>query len=176
MKERIPRPKMGALPREAYSGRAPAPPSNQFVTFNLNVEWSNLDYLVIDFPPGTGDTQLTILQKIKIDHSLIVTTPQEVALADTRKGINMFKSFNIPINGIVENMSYYICDNCDKKHFLFGESGGEKLSKEFNVKLLGKIPLSKIISNSGDEGDPSLIEKNEMLRDIYEKISINLIN
>ena len=88
-----------------------------------------LDYLIIDFPPGTGDTQLTIMQKLKIDHALIVTTPQEIALADTRKGINMFNRFNVPIAGIVENMSYFVCNKCDEKHFLFGENGGEKFQR-----------------------------------------------
>ena len=88
-----------------------------------DVEWDFHDYLIIDFPPGTGDTQLTIMQKLKIDYALIVTTPQEIALADTRKGINMFNRFNVPIAGIVENMSYFVCDNCGTKHFLFGENG-----------------------------------------------------
>ena len=115
-----------------------------------DVEWDFLDYLIIDFPPGTGDTQLTIMQKLKIDHALIVTTPQEIALADTRKGLNMFNRFNVPIAGIVENMSYFVCDNCSTKHFLFGENGGEKLAKEFNIRLLGKIPFHSTIAKNCD--------------------------
>ncbi len=141
-----------------------------------DVAWSYLDYLIIDFPPGTGDTQLTIMQKIQIDHALIITTPQEIALADTRKGINMFNSFNIPILGIVENMSYFVCDNCSTKHFLFGEDGGEKLAKEFNVKLLGKIPFHSSISKNCDAGTPELIHDNSDLNRIYQELSKSLIN
>ena len=141
-----------------------------------DVEWSNLDYLVIDMPPGTGDTHLTLMQKIKINHVVIVTTPQDISLADTRKGINMFKKFNIPISGVVENMSYFICNSCDEKHYMYGKGGGEKLSKEFNVKLLGKIPFDTLISNSSDEGNPNLILENQNLSSIYDNIADNLIN
>ena len=141
-----------------------------------DVAWNSLDYLIIDFPPGTGDTQLTIMQKVKIDHALIVTTPQEIALADTRKGINMFKTFNIPISGVVENMSYFVCDNCGTKHFLFGENGGEKLSKEFDIRLLGKIPFNSTISKNCDSGTPELILNNPNLEKIYLEICQNLIN
>ena len=141
-----------------------------------DVEWDFLDYLIIDFPPGTGDTQLTIMQKLKIDYALIVTTPQEIALADTRKGINMFSRFNVPIAGIVENMSYFICDNCSTKHFLFGENGGQKLAKEFNIKLLGKIPFHSTIAKNCDAGTPELIHNHSDLNKIYLELSKNLIN
>ena len=141
-----------------------------------DVEWDFLDYLIIDFPPGTGDTQLTIMQKLKIDYALIVTTPQEIALADTRKGINMFNRFNVPIAGIIENMSYFICDNCSTKHFLFGENGGEKLAKEFNIRLLGKIPFHSTIAKNCDAGTPELIHNHSDLNKIYLKLSKSLIN
>ena len=141
-----------------------------------DVEWDFLDYLIIDLPPGTGDTQLTIMQKLKIDHALIITTPQEIALADTRKGINMFNKFNIPIAGIIENMSYFVCDNCSTKHFLFGENGGEKLAKEFNINLLGKIPFHSAIAKNCDAGTPELIYNNTDLNEIYLEISESLIN
>ena len=141
-----------------------------------DVEWDFLDYLIIDFPPGTGDTQLTIMQKLKIDHALIVTTPQEIALADTRKGINMFNRFNVPIAGIVENMSYFVCDNCSTKHFLFGENGGEKLAKEFNLKLIGKIPFHSTIAKNCDVGTPELIHNHSNLNKIYLELSEKLIN
>ena len=141
-----------------------------------DVEWDFLDYLIIDFPPGTGDTQLTIMQKLKIDHALIVTTPQEIALADTRKGINMFNRFNVPIAGIVENMSYFVCDNCSTKHFLFGENGGERLAEEFNIKLLGKIPFHSVIAKNCDAGTPELIHNYLDLNKIYLEISESLIN
>ena len=140
-----------------------------------DVDWSDLDYLVIDFPPGTGDTQLTLMQKLKIDHALIVTTPQDVALSDTRKGINMFKTFNVPISGIVENMSYFKCNKCDEKHYLLGKGGGEKLSKEFDVKFLGQIPFDKKISENCDSGTPDLIQSNVQLKKIYEDITNKLI-
>ena len=140
-----------------------------------DVDWSHLDYLVIDFPPGTGDTQLTLMQKLKIDHALIVTTPQDIALSDTRKGINMFKTFNVPISGIVENMSYFICNKCDEKHYLLGRGGGEKLSKEFDVKFLGQIPFDKKISENCDSGTPELIQSNVELKKIYENITNKLI-
>ncbi len=140
-----------------------------------DVAWNYLDYLIIDFPPGTGDTQLTIMQKIQIDHALIVTTPQEIALADTRKGINMFNRFKVPIAGIVENMSYFVCNNCGTKHFLFGENGGEKLSKEFDIKLLGKIPFHSTIARNCDAGTPELIHKNSELSKIYLELSKSLI-
>ena len=140
-----------------------------------DVDWSHLDYLVIDFPPGTGDTQLTLMQKLKIDHALIVTTPQDIALSDTRKGINMFKTFNVPISGIVENMSYFICNKCDEKHYLLGKGGGEKLSKEFDIKLLGQIPFDKKITENCDSGTPDLIQSNIQLKKIYEDITNKLI-
>ena len=141
-----------------------------------DVEWDFLDFLIIDFPPGTGDTQLTIMQKVKIDHALIVTTPQEIALADTRKGINMFNRFNVSIAGIVENMSYFVCDNCGTKHFLFGENGGEKLAKEFNIRLLGKIPFHSTIAKNCDAGTPELIHNHSDLNKMYLELSKSLIN
>ena len=141
-----------------------------------DVAWSNLDYLVIDMPPGTGDTHLTLMQKLEINHVVVVTTPQDISLADTRKGINMFKKFNIPISGVIENMSYFICNNCDEKHYMYGKGGGERLSEEFSIKLLGKIPFDKLISNSSDRGNPNLIHENKNLSSIYDNIIDNLIN
>ena len=141
-----------------------------------DVAWSDLDYLVIDMPPGTGDTHLTLMQKLEINHVVVVTTPQEISLADTRKGINMFKKFNIPISGVVENMSYFICNNCNEKHYMYGQGGGEKLSEEFNVKFLGKIPFDTLISTSSDKGNPNLIHENKNLSSIYDNITDSLIN
>tara|TARA_E500000178_G_scaffold172170_1_gene171500 strand:+ start:627 stop:1583 length:957 start_codon:yes stop_codon:yes gene_type:complete len=105
------------------------------------VKWSNLDCLIIDLPPGTGDPHLTLMQKLKITHGIVVTTNEEIALADTRKGINMLIKLNVPISGVVENMSYLKCNNCEEKHFIFGKNGVENLCKEFNLKLLAKIPI-----------------------------------
>jgi len=105
------------------------------------VKWSNLDFLIIDLPPGTGDPHLTLLQKLKVTHSLVVTTNDELALSDTRKGINMLIKLNVPITGVIENMSYFQTNNNDEKHYIFGEKGTEELCKEFNLKLLEKIPI-----------------------------------
>ena len=119
-----------------------------------DVAWNFLDYLIIDFPPGTGDTQLTIMQKLKIDHALIVTTPQEIALADTRKGINMFNSFNVPIAGIVENMSYFACPHCGERTDIFGHGGAREEADRLGVDFLGEIPLHLSIRETSDGGNP----------------------
>ena len=106
-----------------------------------DVKWDDLDFLIIDLPPGTGDPHLTLLQKLKVTHSLVVTTNEDIALADTRKGINMLKKLNVPITGVIENMSYLKCKKCDEKHFIFGKNGVKKLCQDFNLKLLAKIPI-----------------------------------
>ena len=109
------------------------------------VDWGHLDFLVIDLPPGTGDAYLAILQKLKIDESLIVTTSQSLALADTKKGINLMLKFNIPITGIIENMSFFKCDE-GKKYYIFGENKVENLAEQFNTTVIAKLPIFK---NSG---------------------------
>lgn len=116
------------------------------------VEWENLDYLLIDMPPGTGDAQLTISQNAPLTGAIIVTTPQEVSLIDARRGLQMFQSVNVPILGIVENMSGYVCNHCHEVSHVFQQGGGERFAKEYNVMLLGKIPLDPRVSQSGDEG------------------------
>ncbi len=139
------------------------------------VYWNDIDYLVIDLPPGTGDTHLTIMQKIHIDHAIIVTTPQELALSDTRKGINMFKKFNVSISGVIENMSYFICEKCDEKHYLFGQGGGKRLSKEFNIPFLEEIPYDKSILEGADKGNPKIINENSNLNNLYINIASKVI-
>ena len=99
--------------------------------------------LIIDLPPGTGDAQLTLAQNSKLSGSIIISTPQEVALTDARKGINMFKKVNVDILGIVENMSYFICNKCDEKHFIFSKDGAKNQAERFNIPFLGQIPLTK---------------------------------
>jgi ATP-binding protein involved in chromosome partitioning len=106
------------------------------------VDWGHLDFMVIDLPPGTGDAYLAILQKLKIDESLIVTTSQSLALADTKKGINLMKKFNIPITGIIENMSFFKCDE-GKKYYIFGENNVENLAEQFNTTVIAKLPIFK---------------------------------
>lgn len=130
-----------------------APVANSLVTqFIRNVEWGELDYLLIDFPPGTGDVQLTLSQQADISGAILVTTPQEVALLDVRKALHMFVQVNIPILGIVENMSYYQPAPHEPPIYLFGKEGGKRLAAEAGVPFLGAIPVDPLISQSGDEG------------------------
>lgn len=125
----------------------------QFLTM---VSWGELDYLIIDYPPGTGDIQLTLSQTAPISGAVIVTTPQEVSLIDVRKAISMFKTMKVPVLGIIETMSYFICDGCDKKHYLFNQGGGERLMREYGVPLLASIPVDPETSRSGDDGKPQV--------------------
>ena len=127
-------------------------------TFTQKVLWNNLDFIVIDMPPGTGDTQLTFAQEIKVDGVIIVSTPQEIALADVRRGINMFDKLKVPILGLVDNMSFFESDD-GKKHNIFGEGGVEKTSNDYNKKFLGKIPIDIDLRVAADSGTP-LVEKN----------------
>jgi len=121
------------------------------------VMWGELDYLVVDLPPGTGDPSITIAQSIPNATVLMVTTPQEVALADVRRSIELFKKFDISIVGLVENMSYFFCGHTEKPIEIFGRGGGEKLSEEFGLPLLGMIPIDLEISKSGDSGAPLMV-------------------
>ncbi len=122
-------------------------------TFTQKVNWKNLDFIIVDMPPGTGDTQLTFSQEIKIDAAIIVSTPQEVALLDVKRGIKMFDKLGVKILGLISNMSYFKGDN-EKKYRLFGEGGVENTSKEFNKKFLGEIPIIPEVGKCGDEGKP----------------------
>ncbi|MDH4101642.1 MAG: Mrp/NBP35 family ATP-binding protein, partial [Nitrospirota bacterium] len=123
----------------------------QFLT---GVEYGELDYLVIDLPPGTGDVQLTLAQTIPITGSVIVTTPQDVALIDARRAIKMFEELKVPIIGIVENMSYFVCPHCSGTTEIFSQGGAEKTGKRYNTPLLGKLPLDVAIREGGDSGVP----------------------
>jgi ATP-binding protein involved in chromosome partitioning len=124
--------------------------------FMTEVEWPELDYLFIDLPPGTGDVQLTLAQSAKIDGVIIVTTPQKIAYIDAIKGIVMFQKLNIPVIGLLENMSYFECPDTRKKHYIFGEGGGSMVSEKFNVPLLGKVPIDPKVTIQGDEGAPMI--------------------
>ena len=122
--------------------------------FLKDFDWGDLDYLVVDLPPGTGDAPLSLSQLIPLSGVVIVTTPQDVALQDVAKGMAMFKQLEVPIIGVIENMSYFICPNCSEKHELFGRGGGERIAKTFNVPFLGQIPLQMNVRTGGDEGKP----------------------
>ena len=122
--------------------------------FLQNVDWGELDYLIIDLPPGTGDVQMTLTQRAPLSGAVVVTTPQEVSLIDAEKGVKMFFQVKVPVLGIVENMSYFICDGCDKKHTIFKSGGGKTLAERSNVPFLGEVPLVSQVVESGDDGCP----------------------
>ena len=135
--------------------------------------WDNLDYLIIDLPPGTGDVQLTLAQKIPVTGAIIVTTPQDIALLDARKGLKMFEKVNVPIIGIVENMSTHICSNCGHEEHIFGEGGGLQMSEDYHVDLLGSLPLDISIREQLDNGIPTVVSgKHEKITAIYSAIAI----
>ncbi len=144
--------------------------------FMTDVQWGELDYLIFDLPPGTGDIQLTLVQTIPLTGAVIVTTPQDVALADVRKAIKMFQRVNVPIIGIVENMSYFICPHCGKRDDIFDHGGGKRASEKFNVPFLGEIPINTRIRISGDSGKPVPIsypetEEAKIIREIARKLA-----
>jgi len=124
---------------------------NQFLG---DVSWGELDYLVLDLPPGTGDIQLTLAQSLKLSGAVVVSTPQEVALADVVRAQAMFDSLKIPVLGLVENMSYFICDGCDKKHHIFDEGGGRRMAEKYGLDVLAELPLDPALRASGDQGMP----------------------
>jgi ATP-binding protein involved in chromosome partitioning len=120
-------------------------------------QWHDLDYLVIDLPPGTGDIQLTLSQKVPVTGAVIVTTPQDIALLDARKGLKMFEKVGVPIIGIVENMSTHICSQCGHEEHIFGSGGGEKMGKDYDINLLGSLPLDIRIREQTDGGMPTVV-------------------
>jgi ATP-binding protein involved in chromosome partitioning len=134
--------------------------------------WSELDYLIVDMPPGTGDVQLTLSQKVPVTGAVIVTTPQDIALLDARKGLKMFEKVGIPILGIVENMSIHICSNCGHAEHIFGEGGGEKMCRDFGVDFLGALPLTMSIREQTDSGMPTVAaDPDGQIAQIYRGIA-----
>jgi ATP-binding protein involved in chromosome partitioning len=134
--------------------------------------WRELDYLIVDMPPGTGDIQLTLSQKVPVTGAVIVTTPQDIALLDARKGLKMFEKVGIPILGVVENMSTHICSNCGHTEAIFGAGGGEKMCADFGVDFLGKLPLQLSIREQADSGTPTVVaEPDGAVANIYKEIA-----
>lgn len=125
--------------------------------FCRKVSWGELDYLVVDMPPGTGDVQLSLAQLVPVTGAVLVTTPQEVSLHDVRKAHSMFEKVRVPVLGLVENMSYFKCDGCEKKHSLFGADGGKVLAKRLRLDLLAQLPMVPIVREGGDEGRPIVL-------------------
>lgn len=137
-----------------------------------DTRWRDLDYLVVDLPPGTGDIQLTLSQKVPVTGAIIVTTPQDIALLDARKGLRMFEKVGIPILGIVENMSTHLCSQCGHEEHIFGAGGAEKMCRDYNVELLGSLPLDIRIREQADGGTPTVIaEPDGKIAAIYRKIA-----
>ncbi|HEY2989209.1 MAG TPA: Mrp/NBP35 family ATP-binding protein [Candidatus Binatia bacterium] len=140
-----------------------------------DVYWGDLDYLVVDMPPGTGDVQITFSQQLKVSGALLVATPQQVALADVVRAKSMFDKVMVPIVGIVENMSYFICDGCGKKHEIFSRGGAERAAREFKIPFLGEIPITPSLREWGDKGVPILIqEPNSEVSKIFMEIAAKL--
>ncbi len=141
--------------------------------------WRELDYLVVDLPPGTGDIQLTLAQKVPVTGAIIVTTPQDIALIDARKGLKMFEKVGIPILGVVENMAIHICSNCGHAEHIFGAGGGERMCKDFDVEFLGSLPLDIGIREQADSGKPTVVADPEgkvsaIYRDIARKVAARI--
>jgi ATP-binding protein involved in chromosome partitioning len=137
-----------------------------------DTNWRELDYLVVDLPPGTGDIQLTLAQKVPVTGAIIVTTPQDIALIDARKGLKMFEKVGIPILGIVENMSFHICPKCGHESHIFGSGGAERMAKDYGTELLGQLPLDEAIRSQADSGKPTVVsEPDGPIAAIYKKIA-----
>lgn len=137
-----------------------------------DTQWDDLDYLIIDLPPGTGDTQLTLAQKVPVSGAVIVTTPQDIALLDARKGLKMFEKVEVAVLGIVENMSIHICSQCGHEEHIFGQGGGQSMSDEFDVDFLGALPLDIRIREETDNGKPTVVaEPDSRIAQIYSEIA-----
>jgi ATP-binding protein involved in chromosome partitioning len=144
-----------------------------------DTRWRDLDYLVVDLPPGTGDIQLTLAQRVPVTGAVIVTTPQDIALIDARKGLKMFEKVGIPILGIVENMSIHICSQCGHEEHIFGEGGGARMSSDYEVEFLGALPLDMRIRQEADSGTPTVVAAPdsriaEIYRDIARRVAVKV--
>ncbi len=148
---------------------------NQMV---FDTDWGDLDFMLIDLPPGTGDIQLSVMQTLPVTGAVVVTTPQNVAIADVKKSIDMFKNptINVPVLGIVENMSYFTPEECpDNKYYIFGKNGGKYLAEDLNVAFLGEIPLVQSVREAGDYGRPVALQDNTPTQKAFEQITKNVV-
>jgi ATP-binding protein involved in chromosome partitioning len=137
-----------------------------------DTNWRELDYLVVDLPPGTGDIQLTLAQKVPVTGAVIVTTPQDIALIDARKGLKMFEKVGIPILGVVENMSFHVCPKCGHESHIFGQGGAARMCKDYGTELLGQLPLDESIQQQADSGKPTVVsDPDGKLAEIYRSIA-----
>jgi ATP-binding protein involved in chromosome partitioning len=144
-----------------------------------DTHWGDLDYLIVDLPPGTGDIHLSLVQSIPLTGAIVVSTPQDIALADARKGVSMFqmKEIDIPVLGIIENMSYFSPpDNTDKKYYIFGKSGAKLLSEDLNINLLAEIPIEQSIREASDGGRPAAMQTDTLAADIFQKLSKDIVS
>ena len=148
--------------------------ANLVKQFLSGVAWGELDYLLIDYPPGTGDIQLTISQIASLTGAVIVTTPQELALVDVKKAISMFNTMKVPVVGIIENMSYFLCDGCSKKHYIFKTGGGKKLAQNMGLPLIGEIPIEPYIVKASDEG-LGFNSEDKRLQEPYTQVTDRLV-
>jgi len=129
--------------------------------FLQDVEWGELDYLIVDMPPGTGDVQLSLAQLVPVQGAVMVTTPQEVALADVRRALRMFETVNVPVLGVVENMSYFVAPDTGTRYNIFGEGGGQRLADAYSVPFLGAVPIGIEVREGGDSGVPVVVSHPE---------------
>jgi ATP-binding protein involved in chromosome partitioning len=144
--------------------------------FLFNVEWGDLDCLVIDLPPGTGDAQLTITQRVALDGGVIVTTPQEIALLDVRRGVAMFDEVKVPVIGVIENMSYHLCRKCGSRHEIFAHGGGARLATSLGVPFLGEIPITSELREGGDNANPLVAAHPEHpVSEAFKSVAANII-
>jgi ATP-binding protein involved in chromosome partitioning len=142
-----------------------------------DTQWREIDYLIVDMPPGTGDIQLTLAQKVPVTGAVIVTTPQDIALIDARKGFKMFEKVGVPIVGVVENMSIHVCSNCGHSEPIFGAGGAERMCRDYNVPFLGALPLDIRIREQADSGRPTVVADPDgpvanVYREIARKVAI----
>src|SRR5690242_20760096 len=137
-----------------------------------DTRWRDIDYLVVDLPPGTGDIQLTLAQKVPVTGAVIVTTPQDIALIDARKGLKMFEKVGIPILGVVENMSFHVCPKCGHESHIFGSGGAQKMCRDYGTELLGQLPLDEAIRSQADSGKPTVVsDPDGPVAEIYRRIA-----